>query len=310
MGNTSKTIVVVGSINTDLVVTADRLPVAGETITGNSFATFQGGKGANQAVAAAQLGATVTLIGKVGADNFGAESIRQLQSRGVNCEHVAIEQGDSGLAVITVGLGGHNTIIVVPGANAQVSPAFVESKRSVIRQAGIVLAQLEIPVESVLRLAEICQQERVPLMLDPAPAVALPPELIQRCEWFTPNETEAGFYSADSLESNSPAHIVRSLRVLGARNILLKRGELGAYIECVASAPLEIAALRVSAVDTTAAGDTYNGAFATALMAGEDIARCGKFASAAAAVSVTRPGAQASMPTLAEVLELLNQKNI
>jgi len=308
MGNRSKPIVVVGSINTDLVVTADRLPLAGETITGNSFTTFQGGKGANQAVAAAQLGATVKMIGKVGSDAFGGESIRQLENRGVNCEHVAIEDGDSGLAVITVGLGGHNTIIVVPGANAQVSPSFIESKRSVIREAGIVLAQLEIPADSVLCLAEICEQEGVSLMLDPAPAKPLPSGLIERCEWFTPNETEAGFYSAGRNESSSPAHIASLLRAMGARNILLKRGEHGAYADLIAAASFEIAAMKVTAVDTTAAGDTYNGAFAAALVAGKQISLCGKFASAAAALSVTRPGAQASMPTLAEVTAFMDHE--
>ena len=173
--STPKAIVVVGSINTDLVATTPRLPRPGETITGSCFATFQGGKGANQAVAAAQLGATVTLIGKVGSDAFGSTSIHALQSRGVQCDHVAQEPGDSGVAVITVDASGQNSIVVIPGSNAHVTPEFVESKRSVIREAAIVLAQLEIPLGTVLRLARICREERVPFMLDPAPAIALPP---------------------------------------------------------------------------------------------------------------------------------------
>jgi len=310
MASISKTIVVVGSINTDLVVTADRLPLPGETITGKSFATFQGGKGANQAVAAAKLGASVTLIGKVGSDAFGSESLRQLTSQGVNCEHVLTELGDSGLAVISVGSGGRNTIIVIPGANAQVSPAFVESKRHVIREAGIVLAQLEIPLDTVLRLAEICKQEKVPLMLDPAPAAALPEGLLELCHWFTPNETEAAFYAANQDAACTAPQIAISLRAKGARNIVLKRGDQGVYIDCDDSAPIEIPAMKVLAVDTTAAGDTYNGAFATALMNGEELPACARFASASAALSVTRVGAQASMPTLAESTALLKSLTI
>jgi ribokinase len=301
MGCRSKTIVVVGSINTDFVVTTDRLPLVGGTIPGNSFATFQGGKGANQAVAAARLGASVILVGKVGSDSFGAESVRQLRSHGINCDHIAIEQGDSGLAVITVASEGHNTIIVVPGANAGASPAFIESKRSVIREAGIVLAQLEIPVESVVRLAEICEEEGVPLMLDPAPAKELPADLLKRCSWFTPNETEAAFYAFGTNPLTPPEEIVAFLRASGAQNIVLKQGERGAYLGCVGTVAVQIPPARVTAVDSTAAGDTYNGAFATALVNGHPAEFCGRFAAAAAAISVTRAGAQASMPTLSEV---------
>jgi ribokinase len=145
----AKPIVVVGSINTDLVVSVQRLPQRGETVTGTSFATHQGGKGANQAVAAAMLGASVQMIGKVGSDAFGAESVRQLQSRGVDCRHIAMESGESGVALITVDAAGENTIAVVPGANAAVTPEYIQAKREVIRSAGMVLAQLEIPLESV-----------------------------------------------------------------------------------------------------------------------------------------------------------------
>ena len=300
MNAQSKHIVVVGSINTDLVVTSDRLPCAGETITGLSLATFQGGKGANQAVAAAQLGAKVSMIGKVGSDSYGAESLRELERRGVNCEHVHVEQADSGIAVITVGADGQNTIVVIPGANALVSPEFVESKRRVIREAGIVLAQLEIPVESVLYLAQLCEQEGVPLVLDPAPAKSLPPALLPLCEWVTPNETEARFY-AGSQEDDLAEEVAKVLQAKGTRNVLLKLGERGALIARQSLPPHRVAAFPVAAVDTTAAGDTFNAAFASALIEGREIAFCGRFAAAAAALSVTRAGAQASMPTLSEV---------
>ncbi|NYF80766.1 ribokinase [Granulicella arctica] len=289
-------------------MTADRLPQRGETIPGTSFQTYQGGKGANQAVAAAMLGATVMMVGKVGSDAFGAESIRQLQSRGVDCTHVATEKGDSGLAVITVGAAGENTILVLPGANAAVSPEFVESKRAVIRSAGIVLAQLEIPVESVLRLGQVCAEEGVPLMLDPAPARELPQELFALCRWLTPNETEAMFYAGE-MQSGS-AEIAGALLKKGAQGVVLKLGEKGAAIYQADADVIAIDPMRVSAVDTTAAGDTFNGALAAALTAGNGLAASGRIASAAAALSVTRMGAQASMPGAAEVSRFLKERNV
>jgi len=300
-----KPLVVVGSINTDLVMTVDRLPQRGETIPGTSFHTYQGGKGANQAVAAAMLGATVMMVGKVGSDAFGAESIRQLGSRGVDCEHVATEQGDSGLAIITVGAAGENTILVLPGANAAVTPEFVESKRAVIRSAGMVLVQLEIPVESVLRLGQVCAEEGVPMMLDPAPAKELPQELFALCRWVTPNETEAMFYAGGT--QGSSAKVANALLNKGAKGVVLKLGEKGAAIYQTDADVVVIDPFRVSAVDTTAAGDTFNGALAAALMAGNSLAESGRIASAAAALSVTRMGAQASMPGAAEVSQFLNE---
>ena len=305
----SKPVVVVGSINTDLVAQADRLPLKGETITGKSFHTFQGGKGANQAVAAGKLGANAIMVGKVGSDSFGAESIRQLTASGVDCTHVAVESGDSGLAVITVGADGQNTIVVIPGANALVTPAFIESKRDVIKAAGMVLAQLEIPLESVLRLAQICHEEDVPLMLDPAPARELPGELLSLCSWITPNETEAQFYAggtADDADSKNSSTVAAALLKPGTHGVVLKLGEHGAYIEQTGGSIFQIPSFKVAAIDSTAAGDTFNGAFAAALSAGRDVEWSGRFASAAAAISVTRMGAQASMPKADEVMALLS----
>jgi ribokinase len=301
-----KHVVVVGSINTDLVVKAASLPLRGQTITGDSFHTYQGGKGANQAVAAARAGAQVAMIGKVGSDSFGAESIRALEASGVDCTHIAVEPGDSGLAMITVGASGENTIVVLPGANAAVTTEFIEGKRATIREAGIVLAQLEIPLATVVRLAEICREEGVPLMLDPAPAVALPEKLFGLCDWITPNETEAAFY-ADTDPGDPPSEVARALRKRGAVNVLLKLGERGAYLEQAGLDAISIAPFPVQAVDTTAAGDTFNGAFAAALTAGENLAASKRFACAAAAISVTRMGAQASMPMAVEVNALLGE---
>jgi ribokinase len=286
----SKPIVVIGSINTDLVVTAPRLPHPGETLTATAFATFQGGKGANQAVAAARLGAEVILIGKLGSDAYGATSLRALEAEGIDCSHILTEPGASGLAIITVDATGENTILVLPGTNALVSPSFIASKRDIIASASLVLAQLEIPHDTVLALARLCQQSNVPFILDPAPAQPLPPELLPLTTWFTPNETEAAFYTTH-----------QTLRAQGAQNILLKRGERGALIDQPNQSPIAIAPFPVHAVDTVAAGDTFNGAFAVALTEGQPPAVAARFAAAAAAIAVTRPGAQASMPTLAEV---------
>jgi len=291
----SKPIVVIGSINTDLVVTAPRLPHPGETLTGTAFATFQGGKGANQAVAAARLGAPVILLGKVGSDTFGATSLRALQTEGIDTQHILTEPGDSGLALISVAAHGENSIVIVPGANALVSPDFIASGREIIAGAAIVLAQLEIPIASVLTLARICHQADVPFILDPAPAQPLPAELLALCTWFTPNETEADFYGGEP-----------NLRQQGIQNLVLKRGERGATIHQPNQPPILIAPFPVIAVDTVAAGDTFNGAFAVALAQGQPPAEAARFAAAAAAISVTRPGAQASMPTLAEVQAALN----
>lgn len=296
----AKPIVVVGSINTDLVVRAERLPLRGETVAATGFATFQGGKGANQAVAAALLGAKVKMVGMVGSDAYGTASVEHLRSCGVDCEHVGRAEGESGLAVITVGADGENTILVLPGANVMMSPAFVASKRGVIAEAGMVLAQLEIPLETVLALARMCEELQVPLMLDPAPAQVVPQELMGLCAWVTPNETEAAFY-AGVREGGGVAETVAALRKLGARHVVLKMGERGAVVDVVGEAPVKIDAVAVQAVDSTAAGDTFNGAFATGLVEGMTVAEAGRFAAMAAAISVTRAGAQASMPTLAEV---------
>jgi ribokinase len=192
----------------------------------------------------------------------------------------------------------------VPGANAAVTPEYIQAKREVIRSAGMVLAQLEIPLESVVRLAELCEQEDVPLMLDPAPAQELPPELLRSVRWFTPNESEAAFYASVNATDES-ASVASKLMQQEVRGVVLKLGERGAAIFDRDAVPISVASFAVKAVDSTAAGDTFNGAFAASLVAGRDVADAGRIASAAAAISVTRSGAQVSMPTWDEVEVLL-----
>jgi ribokinase len=300
-----KPIVVVGSINMDLVARADRIPITGETVHGEEFQTHPGGKGANQAVAVARLGYPVSLIGRLGADAFGAELRDHLQKSGIDVAGVGASETSSGVAVIIVSPSGDNIIVVTPGANAAVSPEDINANLDRIRAAGIVLTQLEIPMETVEHLANVCAREGVPLMLDPAPARELPATIVQHTRWFTPNETETAFFSAGD-PSDSPKKIACTLLAKGPHAVALKLGDRGVYLADRNGLNRHIDAFAVRAVDTTAAGDAFNGAFATALMLGNDPTESARFAAAAAAVSVTRRGAQPSMPTMAEVQQMLS----
>ena len=301
----TKAIVVVGSINMDLVAATERIPVAGETLTGKSFRTYPGGKGANQAVAVARLGYPVKMIGRLGSDAFGTELREGLQEEGVDVSGVLSSEGASGVALIVVSDTGDNCIVVTPGANAMLTPQDLDDNLQVIKTAGIVLTQLEIPVETVEHLAKICVREGVPLILDPAPARTLSAELLQAVDWFTPNETEAGFFIGNNADSMTPEVMAGVLKSKGVRGVALKLGARGAYVRSEYKPGSVLRPFAVHAVDTTAAGDAFNGAFATGLMMGKDPDESARFASAAAALSVTQAGAQPSMATLAEVEKML-----
>jgi len=297
-------IVVVGSINIDLVATSPRIPSIGETIIGSGFQIHPGGKGANQAVSIGRLGYPVRMIGRVGDDAFGSQLLGDLKSAGVDCEGVAISEGSSGVAIILVSERGENCIVVTPGANALLAPADIDANIGAIRSAGMVLAQLETPIETIEHLADVCLREQVPLMLDPAPPRPLSEDLLQAVEWFTPNESEAEFYIEAALTTVSPEDCARRILAKGCKGVVLKMGGRGAYIRCEDAAE-SIAPFAVNAVDTTAAGDAFNGAFATALMLGNSSVDSARFAAAAAAISVTRAGAQPSMASMDEVRHLL-----
>ena len=299
-----KPIVVVGSINMDLVAIADHIPVVGETVAGSDFQTYYGGKGANQAVAIARLGYPVQLIGRLGSDRFGEELSAGLQREGVDITGVKRVDGTSGIAVIVVSSHGENCIVVTPGANAALSANDLESYVEQIRSASLVLAQLETPIQTVLRLAEICEREGVPFMLDPAPAQTLPDQMLPLITWFTPNETEAGFFTNGLFpreKDDNHTAMAHALLHTGVRNLLLKMGERGFHVATADGEFQSRPAYSVLAVDTTAAGDAFNGAFAVALVSGKSSVESACFAAAAAAISVTRNGAQSSMPTLQEV---------
>ena len=307
-----KPIVVVGSINTDLVAVTKRPPAVGETVIGSDFQIHPGGKGANQAVAVARLGYPVRLIGRLGNDTFGDQLRSHLEKAGVDITGVSTSDGASGVAVIVVSGQGDNSIVLSPGANSKVTPEDLEANISILRGAGIVLTQLEIPLETVEHLARICARENVPLILDPAPARDLPPGIFKDIAWFTPNQTEAAFYLGNKhpgLNSQAPAEIANLFLSSGCRGVVLKMGAHGTYLGSQGDMGSLVPAFSVQAIDTTAAGDAFNAGFATALMLGKSPLGSATFAAAVAAISVTRRGAQPSMPSMAEVEDFIRNKS-
>ena len=306
--NSMKTIVIVGSINTDLVIRAPRHVLPGETLHADSFEIFTGGKGANQAAAAARLGAKAVMVGNVGNDAFGLERIDALEAAGVQTECIRVVEGSSGMAVIVVSATGENSILVLSGANGEMSPADVERHRALILNAGMVLSQLETPLPMLEALAILCSEHGVPLMLDPAPAHPLSRELLRRITWLTPNESEAEqlFHrKLDSVDEKFLAQLAEEVLADGPQNLLLKLGSRGAFLATGNGQRMLLPAIAVPVVDTTAAGDAFNGAFATRLVAGDEPLEAARFAIAAAALSVTRHGALPSMPDAREVQALL-----
>jgi ribokinase len=307
-----KPVAVVGSINIDLVANTERIPVEGETVLGSGFQIHPGGKGANQAVAVARLGYPVRMIGRLGDDAFGAQLRGHLEHAGVDVAGVATTPGSSGVATIIVADRGENCIVITPGANARLTPDDLDANLPILRSSGIVLTQLEIPLETVEHLAKICARERIPLILDPAPAKQLSPSLLHAVAWFTPNEIEAAFFTGQSNgfsdahdPAHDPAHAAKALIARGISGVVLKLGSRGAFIASKDSLAERLNPFPVRAIDTTAAGDAFNGAFAVGLLLGKDPAASARFATAAAAISVTRAGAQPSMPTMADVDRLL-----
>jgi len=305
-----KPIVVVGSINMDLVAHTRQIPVPGQSVIGSGSDTTPGGKGANRAVAAARLGYPVKMVGAVGAprggsfDTFGQALLGNLAQAGVDTAAVARFAGPSGVASILIADNGENSIVVVPGANGEMDCAAIDLHAPLIRSAGMVLCQLELPLETVAHTLALCAQAGVPVILDPAPAAPLPDAVFHQTTWFTPNETEAAFYLGNS---PAPEQAAQQLLDKGLKGVVLKRGAEGSYVAVQGKAAW-IKPFPVQAVDTVAAGDCFNGAFAVALLEGNDPWAAARYASAAAAISVTRRGAQASMPSRAEVDAFLAER--
>jgi len=296
---------VVGSLNMDLVIKAPRLPARGETVTGGEFATFRGGKGANQAVAAARLGAGVSIVGCVGDDLFGRQLLDGLREEGIDTRAVRVDRGTpSGVALITVDPAGHNMIVVAPGANRRLTGADVEAARQAIAEADVLLAQLEVPVEAVLQAARLARARGRPIVLDPAPATPLPGELYENVSVINPNEGEAQRLTGIAVDDE--AGVRAAAEVLLARGcgaVVIKVGEKGAFVAAGTTREM-VEGIAVAAVDTTAAGDAFAGALAVALAEGRDTVAAARFANVVGALSVTRMGAQPSMPTRDEVAAL------
>jgi ribokinase len=305
-----RSIVVVGSVNLDLVCTGKRIPAPGETVTGETFETFHGGKGANQAVAVGRLGFPVSMIAKVGDDQFGLRLRRGLRDAAVSVRTVwTAKSTASGVALITVDGAGQNSITVIPGANAKLLPRDLEKALPQLRGAGMILTQLEIPLETVEYLCTLAGRFKVPLMLDPAPARALPRQMLRHVSYLTPNETETCALCnipPQDLNPDTVAELVRKLQASGPANVIIKMGKHGAFAVGPDNLQLMVRPFKVRVVDSTAAGDAFNGGLAVALMRGLGLEEAVRFAGAVGALSVTRAGAQPAMPTAGEVKKFLS----
>lgn len=299
-------ILVFGSINMDLVTRTPRLPVAGETVPGRSFVMVAGGKGANQAVACARLGAATRMIGRVGGDVFGAALRDSLAENGVDVQDVAVDERESsGIAAIAVDDAAENNIIVVPGANGAVGTAELEKLEAALPTARLLLLQLEVPLETVIAAAELAHEAGVLVILDPAPARPLPDELYPYIDIITPNETETAVLVNFPIQTEADAQ--RAARILlqrGVRNVVIKLGAKGVFVsdgEAFALRP----SFAVTAVDSVAAGDAFNGALAVGLGEGRSFGEAVQWGLAAGAFAVTQHGAQSAMPTRADLLSFI-----
>jgi ribokinase len=296
-----------GGINMDLVTFSDRLPADGETVVGDRFVTYPGGKGANQAVAAARMGARSAMIGRVGDDTFGPQLVDLLQSVGVETSAVGVtSETNSGIAVISVGEGGQNRIVQVLGANDTCGDAEYDAVAVLLPQASALMLQLEVSVSLSIRVAELAASQGVNVILDPGPVRAVPNEFHQWVSIITPNETEAealvGYAIADA---RTAANAASELLTRGVGSAVIKLGAQGAYWADGQASGM-VPAFAVEAVDTVAAGDAFNGALAVALSEGHPLESAVRWGCAAGALSVTRIGAQGSMPERDAVMALLN----
>jgi len=300
-------IVVVGSSNMDLVVKSERIPAVGETILGGDFIMVPGGKDANQAVAAAKLGAQVCFIAKLGEDVFGAQSLANFKKEGINTNHIQQTQdAPSGVALIMVDDKGENSIVVAPGANLKLSPEDVRAARTEIEAAGAVVAQLEVPLDTIQCAAELANSSSVPFVLDPAPARELPPELLAMVDVLTPNETEAQILTGiEVTDEDSAREASKNLLKRGVKAVILTLASKG-FVLADSDQTKYVAAHNVQAVDSTAAGDAFTGSLAVGIAQGKPLLDAASFANYVAALSVTRMGAQSSMPTLQEVRSFMS----
>jgi ribokinase len=303
-------VVVIGSINMDMVVVLDHRPAKGETVLGKNFFTSPGGKGANQAYAAGKLGARTMMLGKLGEDAFAPQLIANLQQAGIDTSMITqLPNVSSGIALISIDAEGDNSIIVAPGANSAIAGSDIDRWEPYIQTAKIILLQLEIPLDSVVYAAETAHKHGVPVLLDPAPAQPLPDELLSIVDFITPNESElSAITGVDVTDAESAIKAASRLIDRGGKTVLAKLGSKGVAVVDSKGA-FVIDGYAVKAVDTTAAGDSFAGAFAAAFAEGKDVRAAAQFANAVAAIAVTRMGAQASMPSRQEVESFMHQSD-
>ncbi|MBP5360152.1 MAG: ribokinase [Bacteroidaceae bacterium] len=304
MATNNKKIVIVGSSNTDLVVRVEHFPQAGETIMGSDFMTAQGGKGANQAVAVARLGGEAVFVARLGNDAFGEVTLAALRSEGIDTRHVTRTEGvASGVATITVDKSGENCIVVAGGANMLLSPEDIAKAAEEIRSASLLLMQLETPLPALIEAARLAHENGVKVVLNPAPypKQPLPMELLQNVDIIIPNETEAAYMTGIQItDDDSAIASIRKIQSMGVKEAIITVGKQGAYT-LSDNQLVRVPAVAVQAVDTTAAGDTFCGALCVALTKGMSMTDAIALACKAASISVTRRGAQPSVPTAAEV---------
>jgi ribokinase len=304
----SKKILVIGSCNTDMVIKSDRLPIPGETIIGGTFLMNPGGKGANQAVAAARQGGNVTFISKTGNDVFGKQSVELYKSEGINTDYIFSDPKlPSGVALIMVDSHGENCIVVASGANGTLTPTDIEKAKKELDTAAYVLMQLEIPIETVEYAAALAAEKGIPVILNPAPAKTLSDKLLKCLYLVTPNESEAeilsGIKVTDFEKAKQAADIISAK---GVQNVVITMGAMGAFIK-EKDQYFSVSANKVTAVDTTAAGDCFSGTLCVGLSEGKSILEAVKTAAKASALTVTRMGAQSSIPYRNELLLLENE---
>lgn len=297
-----KKIVVIGSSNTDLVIKTDRIPEPGETVLGGTFMMTAGGKGANQAVAVARLGGDVSFVAKLGNDMFARQAIEGYAKDGLDTSYIIKDaQYPSGVALIVVDDKGENCIVVAPGANSTLSKRDIDAVRAKIEQADYLLMQLEIPMDVIEYAAQIAQKSDTRVILNPAPAAILSPELLSKLFMITPNRTEGQLLTGIKIgDEQGAARAANALLAMGVENVVITLGAQGSFIKN-REVEMGIPALKVEAVDTTAAGDVFNGALCVALSEDKSLIDAVKFATRASAVSVTRMGAQSSVPYRNEV---------
>jgi len=303
-------IVVVGSLNMDLVVRMPKIPRPGETLLGGVFKTFPGGKGANQAVAAARLGARVTMIGCVGDDAFGREMRQTLSAEGIDTTHVLVHpESATGVALIQVDAKGQNSIAVASGANFELTAADVEKAMLSIGKFDVLVMPLETPLETIYTAAQIASAGGAKVLLNPAPAQVLEPDLLHLVDVLLPNEYEVGLMTGADLAAADIHQSAKQLLSLGVKDLIVTMGDQGAlFFDGRTNTEMLIPACPVQAVDSTAAGDCFVGALAVGLCEGQTIAGAAAFASAASAISVTRAGAQPSLPSRAEVEKFICER--